>query len=64
MPWAYIRMLLGSGLHWDHSRSKLLAAIERAEREGKPDAADHLRIILELRDKVMVIDFEKENPAE
>lgn len=52
MPWAYIFSLLGFKSHWSHSQDELLAAIERAERDGELAAAEHLRIILESRNKV------------
>lgn len=52
MPWAYIRSLLGVGLHWGRSREELEAAIVKAEKEGQPMAAEHLRIILAMRDAV------------
>ena len=54
MPWAYIRSLLGSGLHWGRSQEDLLKLIARAEQDGRTDAAEHLRIILKLRNKVMM----------
>lgn len=53
MPWAYIKLLLGPGLHWGKSKEQLQAAIDRAEKENKPEAAEHLRIILKLRNEVM-----------
>lgn len=61
MPWGYIRKLLGSGLHWGKTQEELRAAIAQAERDGMHHAAEHLRIILRLRNKVMM---EKENPAQ
>lgn len=64
MPWAYIRMLLGSGLHWDKTQQVLLDAIARADREGQPDAADHIRIILRLRNRVLMDVEQKEIPPE
>lgn len=60
MPWAYIRQLLGPGLHWGRTQAELRAAIRQAERDGMPDAAEHIRIILELRNKVMWEDPEPE----
>ena len=63
MPWAYIRALLGPGLHWGRSQDELLAAIQRAEREGMLDAAHHLRIILDMRN-VVNMDQPKNNPAD
>jgi hypothetical protein len=53
MPWAYIRSLLGPGLHWSRSQEELLAAIDRARADGERDAAEHLEIILDLRNYVM-----------
>lgn len=54
MPWAYILKLLGPGLHWSRQREELLAAVATAERDGNPAAAEHIRIILRLRDEVMM----------
>jgi hypothetical protein len=54
---------LGPGLHWGRSQDELLAAIQRAEREGMLDAAQHLRIILRMRD-VVNMDEPKNNPAD
>ena len=53
MPWAYIRQLLGPGLHWGRTQDELNAAIDRARVDGQHDAAEHLEIILELRNFVM-----------
>lgn len=53
MPWAYIRSLLGPGLHWGRSQEELFAAIDRARAENQHDAAEHLEIILDLRNYVM-----------
>lgn len=61
MPWGYIRRLLGSGLHWGKTQEELQAAIAQAERDNMPKAAEHIRIILRLRNRVMM---EKENPAQ
>jgi hypothetical protein len=61
MPWGYIRKLLGSGLHWGKTQEELQAAIAQAEQDGMSKAAEHIRIILRLRNKVMM---EKENPAQ
>lgn len=60
MPWWYIKMLLGPGLHWGRSQAELRAAIQRAEDDGMTDAAEHLRIILKLRNRVMAEDEQKE----
>lgn len=57
MPWAYIYQLLGPGLHWGKSQKQLREAIEKAEKDGRPDAAKHVRIILKMRN---VVRFEKE----
>lgn len=62
MPWAYIRSLLGPGLHWDRTQPELLKAIARADREGQPDAAEHIRIILRLRNRVLMDVEQKEIP--
>jgi hypothetical protein len=59
MPWAYIYELLGPGLHWGKTQEQLKAAIEKAEKAGKHDAANHIRIILRMRN---VVRFEKETP--
>lgn len=64
MPWAYIRSLLGPGLHWDRTQRQLLDAIARADREGQPDAAEHIRIILRLRNRVLMDVEQKETPPE
>lgn len=61
MPWAYILRLLGPGLHWNRRREDLLAAIADAERDNNPAAAEHIRIILQLRDEVMM--YEEKDPA-
>jgi hypothetical protein len=53
MPWAYIRALLGPGLHWGRSQEDLLIAIDRARTDKQHDAAEHLEIILDLRNYVM-----------
>lgn len=53
MPWAYIRQLLGPGLHWGRTQDELNAAIDRARAEGQHDAAEHLEIILDMRNYVM-----------
>ncbi len=53
MPWAYIRQILGPGLHWGRTQDELLAAIDRARADGQHDAAEHIEIILGLRNFVM-----------
>lgn len=50
--WAYIRAILGPGLHWTRSAQELQDAIKRAELDGQHKAAEHLRIILDTRNKV------------
>lgn len=64
MPWAYILQLLGPGLHWDRTQEQLLAAIRRARAEGQHEAAEHIQIILELRNVVNLDDplEEKDTP--
>lgn len=59
MPWAYIHRLLGPGLHWGRTQEELHSAIERARAEGQHDAAEHIEIILGLRNFVMC---EEETP--
>jgi len=56
MVWKLISKLLGPGPLWGSSQQKLIAAIAEAEQLDKPDAAEHLRGMLELRNKVL---FEK-----
>ena len=53
MPWAYICKLLGPGLLWSKTKEQLADAITLAEKDGQHAAADHLRGMLELRNKVM-----------
>lgn len=60
MPWAYIRRLLGPGLHWGRSQAELQGFIRRAEADGQLDAAEHLRIILRSRNAVMMDSEQKE----
>lgn len=57
-PWAYIVEVLGPGLHWSKSQAELQRAIQRAERDGQPTAAEHLRIILERRNFVYLDELE------
>lgn len=61
-PWPYINAILGPGLHWGKTTAQLNAAIRRAELDGQKKAADHLRIILDLRNQVGFVTEEK-NPA-
>lgn len=63
MPWAYIRSILGPGLHWERTQQELLKAIAKADREGQHDAAEHIRIILRLRNRVLMETEQKEAPA-
>lgn len=51
-PWTYIRAILGPGLHWTRTAQELQDAIKRAELDGQHKAAEHLRIILDTRNKV------------
>lgn len=53
MPWAYIRQLLGPGLHWGKPQSVFLDAIDKAREEGQHDAAEHIEAILDMRNSVM-----------
>ena len=53
MPWAYIVRLLGPGLHWGRTQEELLKAIQRAREDGQHEAAEHIEIILGLRNYVM-----------
>lgn len=61
MPWWYIRRLLGPGSHWGKSKEELEAAVRQAYAEHMPEAAEHLEIILELRNTVM---FEEKEPRD
>lgn len=53
MPWDYIRMLLGPGLLWNKPQDTFLDAIDRANEDGRPDAAQHIEIMLDLRNKAL-----------
>lgn len=53
MPWKLITKLLGPGLLWNKTQQQFLTAITIAERQGRKDAADHLRGMLKLRNQVM-----------
>jgi hypothetical protein len=64
MPWARIRQLLGPGLHWSRTQEELRAAIARAEQLNRPDVVAHLRIILELRNAVMMDPAPQKDPAD
>jgi hypothetical protein len=52
MPWAYILKLLGPGAHWGRSHEELTEAARQAEADGKPEAAEHIRVIHQLRNRV------------
>lgn len=52
MPWKVIYELIGPNSHWEKPRQVFLDAIAEAERRGNPDAAHHIRIMLDLRDTV------------
>jgi len=53
MPWKLILELVGPGIHYNKPRRVFLEAIEEARRRKRDDAAEHIRIMLALRDKVM-----------
>lgn len=53
MPWELIRSLLGPGLHWGKSKEYLEEAAREAEKLNNHDAAEHIRVILRLRNRVM-----------
>ena len=59
MVWAYIQSLLGPGTHWGRSQDAFQALIDRAVADNQPEAAEHLRLMLERRNAVMM---EKEKP--
>lgn len=60
MSWDVILRLLGPGLHWGKSQAEIRAAIKHAEQLGELDAAEHLRIILQLRNAVRMENEEKD----
>lgn len=62
-PWPYINAILGPGLHWDKTSQELQSAIKRAELDRQPEASEHLRIILELRNQVAFDGSEKTPPV-
>lgn len=64
MVWDRVRSFIGPGLHWSKSRGHYLKAIDNAEQSGDTQAADHIRIILELRDKVNFIVDEEKDPRD
>lgn len=61
--WRYINELLGPGVNWDHSQEKFAAAIERAQRDNRQDAAQHLQMLLERRNVVWCESGKKPDPA-
>ena len=61
--WAYIRGLLGPGAYWSRTPQELSRAIARAEHDNRHDAAEHLRIILDLRNRVAFDGSEKTPPG-
>lgn len=62
MSWDVILRLLGPGLHWGRTQAEIQAAIRHAEHLGEARAAEHLRIILKLRNDVMM-EREENAPA-
>jgi hypothetical protein len=62
VSWDVILRLLGPGLHWGKSQTQIQAAIRYAEQLGEADAAEHLRIILRLRN-VVAMEQEEKTPA-
>ncbi|CAB4122543.1 hypothetical protein UFOVP37_26 [uncultured Caudovirales phage] len=62
-PWPYINAILGPGLHWGKTSQELQAAIKRAELDGQMAAAEHLRIILGMRNQVAFDGSEKNPPV-
>jgi hypothetical protein len=56
-------MLLGPGLHWGKPQSLFREAVRRAEADGQRDAAEHIRIIWELRNKVMMERIQEKDPG-
>jgi hypothetical protein len=61
MPWKMILDLVGTGLHYNKPRQVFLDAIDEADRRGRQDVVEHLRIMLSLRDTVM-FDQPKKDP--
>lgn len=64
MSWDVILRLLGPGLHWGRTQAEIQAAIRHAEQLGEVDAAEHMRIILGLRNAVAMEAEEKPPPDE
>ena len=52
--------LVGGGLHYAKPRQVFLDAIQVAEQREREDVAQHLRIMLDLRDTVMFDQPKKE----
>lgn len=52
MPWKSVLELIGPGIHWNKPRELFLKAIQEAEARQREDVAEHIRIILRLRDRV------------
>lgn len=65
MIWVYIREVLGPGLHWDKTQAQFRAAYQRAQSDGQPDAAEHIKIIWEMRNRVMMepMKLEEKDPG-
>ena len=60
MPWAYIYKLLGPGLHWNKTQEHFRKAVEKAEKDGQQEAAEHIKIIWRMRNEVMMESEEKD----
>jgi len=58
--WNYIHRLLGPGLHWTKDQSVFKTAHERALQENQHEAAGHIAIIWDERNRVMC---EKKDPG-
>lgn len=63
MIWSYIYSLLGPGLHWFKPQSHFREAVKRAQAEGQHDAAEHIRIIWEMRNRVMMEKMQEKDPG-
>ena len=57
-------MLIGPGLHWTKSQAHFREAVRRAEAEGQPDAAEHIRIMWRLRNEVMMERMQEKDPGD
>lgn len=62
MPWAYIYRLLGPGLHWNKPQKVFRDAFLIAKQDNQQDAAEHINIIWDMRNVVMMEN--KEDPGE